>query len=121
MVINAVTGNPILGVDVCYSCTELNIQACAATDSEGKLDAGKYPVNSLFNVTCTMEGYDSREDVVKSRVKLDFSLASCGLGLKRAGAGREAGEGLRRRLSGRGNATAMRPQSGGKHWHCHSL
>ena len=60
-------------------------------------------------------------DVVKSRVKLDFSLASCGLGLKRAGAGREAGEGLRRRLSGRGNATAMRPQSGGKHWHCHSL
>ena len=65
MVINAVTGNPILGVDVCYSCTELNIQACAATDSEGKLDAGKYPVNSLFNVTCTMEGYDSREDVIE--------------------------------------------------------
>ena len=30
---------------------------------------------------------------MKSRVKLDFSLASCGLGLKRAGAGREAGEG----------------------------
>ena len=65
MVINAVTGNPILGVDVCYSCPELNIQACAATDSEGKLDAGKYPVNSLFNVTCSMEGYDSREDIIE--------------------------------------------------------
>ena len=64
-VINAVTGNPILGVDVCYTCSALNIQACAATDSEGKLDVGKYPVNSLFNVTCSMEGYDSRQDVIE--------------------------------------------------------
>ena len=67
MVINAVTGNPILGVDVCYTSAGIidGSPVCAATDSEGKLDAGKYPVNSLFNVTCTMEGYDSREDIIE--------------------------------------------------------
>ena len=44
-VINAVTGKPIEEVNVCYSCADLNVQACAATDSDGKLDAGEYPSN----------------------------------------------------------------------------
>ena len=67
LVIDAVTGLPIPGARCDYLSNDLLVQGSDLTDSEGKMNAGIYPIYSLFNVTCEKEGYDTRTDVEEVR------------------------------------------------------